>query len=276
VGGSGPRDETAPRLTSPAIILGLGFTGRRVAKRLLVRGGNVFAFARNPERFSDLASIGLRLISFDATPPPNGNLLHTVPPLTGDDQARVLGAIARSAPRRIAYISSTGVYGDAAEVDETTAPNPSDDRGRRRLEEETRVSTLAPEAFILRAAAIYGPGRGVHVAIREGRLPRSAGSGIVSRIHVEDLAALSEAAMLSEATGAWPVADDAPCASSEIAQFLRRERLTGDLPPIEIKGRKVNGRAIRDLLQVNLAYPDWKSGILASLAEEAALTRRPG
>ena len=77
-------------------------------------------------------------------------------------------------------------------------------------------------SLILRSAAIYGTGRGVHAALREGRIPRGAGAGIVSRIHVEDLAAIIEAGLYAELEGAWPVADDAPCSSTEIAAWCVR------------------------------------------------------
>ena len=50
------------------------------------------------------------------------------------------------------------------------------------------------------------------------QMPRGAGSGIVSRIHVEDLAAIVEAGLFSDVQGAWPVADDVPCSSAEIAE----------------------------------------------------------
>lgn len=276
MGGSRPRNETAEGLIPPAVILGLGFTGQRVAKRLLLRGGDVFAFVRNPERFAALRSLGLHVLPFSATPPPGGLLLHTIPPLSGDDELQIMGAIGRSSPRRIVYISSTGVYGAEAEVDEKTAPAPSDERGRRRLEEEARFESGPWGCLVLRAAAIYGPGRGVHVAIREGRAPRGAGSGVVSRIHVDDLAAISEAGLYSDLAGSWPVADDCPCASAEIARFLMRGELPAGLPVIEISGRKVDGRAARNRLGTPLAYPDWRSGILASIAEErAARIRRP-
>ena len=70
------------------------------------------------------------------------------------------------------------------------------------------------------AQLIYGPGRGVHESMRAGRF-RLAGDGgnTVSRVQVEDLAALVEAALLSELTGAYPVADTEPCTSREMAQF---------------------------------------------------------
>jgi len=97
----------------------------------------------------------------------------------------------------------------------------------------------------------------------------------VSRIHVDDLAALAEAGLFSDLSGAWPVADELPCATAEIAYWTAR--LTG-LPEIPTKakefvaaGRKVDGSAIRLLLGVPLAYPTWHSGVLASLAVEKCM-----
>jgi nucleoside-diphosphate-sugar epimerase len=158
-------------------------------------------------------------------------------------------------------------------VDENTPAQPSDERGRARLRAERWFSEGAWESLVLRAAAIYGPGRGIHVAIREGRIPRGAGSGIVSRIHVEDLAAIAEAGLFSPVVGAWPVADDVPCASAEIAVWCAEVLKIGNAAEIvrefPVAGRRVDGRKIREVLSVRLAYPDWKSGILASIAGES-------
>jgi nucleoside-diphosphate-sugar epimerase len=141
------------------------------------------------------------------------------------------------------------------------------------VEEESWLEAAASEALIVRAAAIYGPGRGIHVRVREGRLPRAEPGGITSRIHADDLAAILEAGALSDLAGAWPVADDHPCPTAEVAQWCSRILSTPLQAPwsdaATIAGRRVDGRKIRDLLGVRLSYPDYQSGILASLAEEA-------
>jgi hypothetical protein len=142
------------------------------------------------------------------------------------------------------------------------------------VEEERWIASGPWSSLILRSAAIYGPGRGVHAALREGRIPRSAGAGIVSRIHVEDLAEIIEAGVSSTLEGAWPVADDLPCASAEIAAWcVRTMNLSAageNASPFAIAGRKVDGRKIRELLNVRLTYASWETGIPASMAEEEA------
>jgi nucleoside-diphosphate-sugar epimerase len=135
------------------------------------------------------------------------------------------------------------------------------------------VTRRAWSWLILRPAAIYGPDRGVHVAMREGT-HRLWGSGEnrVSRIHVDDLAAHAEAGLLSELSGAWPVADDEPCRAREIAQFCADLLGVPMPPPSELKGedtrradRRVDGRAVRLRLGVELQYPSYRVGIPAAL-----------
>lgn len=257
------------------LILGLGFTGERLALRLLRRGVPVSAAVRGIDRFRDLASQGLQLSELMLERPEitllprNAIIAILIPPVPG-----LRTTVQKLAPKRVVYVSSTGVYGDQVEVNEETPPNPNDDRGRRRLEEERWVASGSWTSLILRATGIYGPGRGVHAALREGKLLRSLDSGVVSRIHVDDLAAIIEAGIFSDAEGAWPVADDMPCATSEIvtwcAKFLKRDTGTNSVPaiPRSIAGRRVDGRKIREILRVELKYPSWQAGIEASLAEE--------
>jgi nucleoside-diphosphate-sugar epimerase len=133
--------------------------------------------------------------------------------------------------------------------------------------------------MILRPAAIYGPGRGVHESMRRGtfRLPGD-GARFISRVHVEDLAALARAALLSGHTGAWPVADEEPCRSLEICRFV--SDLTGlpkpePAPPGSVSvtlrnNRRVDGRAVVRLLGVRLRHASYRIGIPACLEAEAA------
>ncbi len=243
----------------------------------------MWAPVRGVERFRDLAGAGVQLSELvldhpEAKALPSGaSVVVTIPPIFGPANTQLHELIARIAPRRVVYISSTGVYGDQSDVDVNSQAAPSDDRGRLRVKEEQWMSSGPWTSLILRSAAIYGPGRGVHAAVRQGKLPRGVGSGVTSRIHVDDLAALAEAAIFSDLQGAWPVADDAPCSTDEIVRWCQ-ENLHLETPgmPVPtmiagrtIAGRRVDGRRIRELLGVGLRYPSWQSGIQASRAEEA-------
>src|SRR5690606_28110 len=129
-------------------------------------------------------------------------------------------------------------------------------------------------SMVLRPAAIYGPGRGIHVSMAEGRYRLvDGGSNFVSRIHVDDLSAHAVAALEGELGGAWPVADEYPCTSSEIAVFCAD--LLGLDPPESVAAenvhhtrradRRVDGSAIRTKLGITLRYASYRTGIPASL-----------
>ncbi len=176
-------------------------------------------------------------------------------------------------PRRIIYISATGVYCSQTEVDATTPASPNNEKGRARLAEEEWIADPAAHrsSLILRSAAIYGPGRGVHVRLREGKFPRGAG-GVVSRIHVDDLVSIIEAGVASGLEGTWPVADECPAASVDVvawcADYMGIALPQGSSQRFPVSGRSVDGRKIRELLGVALEYPSYRTGIPASMLEE--------
>jgi nucleoside-diphosphate-sugar epimerase len=286
--GQGSRGDTV-------LIVGCGYTGARVADLLLRRGLIVHVTATRPERLAPLVAAGARLHLIDVREP--GHLeslaalarslpqpfavLHSVPLVTeggveADPTPRLVACLA-DRPARLVYFSTTSVYGDIVDVDERTAPAPRLPRQQLRLAAERAAAAGPWKTLVLRPAAIYGPGRGVHLAVRTGRY-RSVGAGthVLSRIHVDDLAALAEAALLSDVTGAYPVADDRPAASAEVAAFaagLLGLGATTPLPAADRIGashvpRRVDGRAVRRLLGVTLQYPSYLEGIPAVIAAE--------
>jgi nucleoside-diphosphate-sugar epimerase len=266
------------------LILGCGFTGRRVAQRLLRRGHRVIATTRSGQ--VAIPGAEARRLDIPAAPelglvPPNVRVLHSIPVIEtsagpADPTPQLLAALGDK-PSRIVYLSTTSVYGEHEEVDERTPVAPETTRSRLRISAEQAVESGPWSNLVLRPAAIYGPGRGVHVRLARGewRIPGD-GSDYVSRIHVDDLAAIAEAALLrDDVTGAYPVADDEPCTSLEITRFSA-EVLA--LPMPEVHGprrsdRRVDGRAIRRLLDIHLQYPSYKSGIPASIRAAAPSSR---
>lgn len=260
------------------VILGCVYTGRRVAQRLLRRGFRVIVTSRTPEL---LTVAGAEEVAFEAAPdaslafvPSCARVVYSIPSLEPDPAPVLLRRLADGGSRRLVYLSTTSVYGEVREVDEYTPPAPRTPPALARSEaERTVLEAAGSRAIVLRPAAIYGPDRGIHTKIRAGTF-RLAGTGdnYVSRIHVEDLAALVEAALFAEVSGAWPVADDEPCRSKEIARFCAE--LFGVPVPAGVPAeslhhtrradRRVDGRAIRDLLGVQLRFPSYRQGILHS------------
>lgn len=190
--------------TLALLILGFGYTGQRVAKRFLAVGACVTVTTRNPQR---LASVGTEIIGTSDLSKhvgPGMLVLHFIPP---DGPANLVDPL-RNKARRIVYPSSTAVDGVASLVNERTL------EAERAIAEGTWISP------ILRPAVIYGPGRSVQELIQ--REEHSFSDSFVSRIHVDDLAAHSEAALLSTITGAYPVADEGPGTSCDIAESCAR------------------------------------------------------
>lgn len=203
-------------------------------------------------------------------------VLHSVPSLDGGMDRELLRGLVGKATR-VVYLSTTGVYGATEFVDEKSLVAPRNDRERARVATEEAVLAGSWEALVLRPAAIYGPGRGVHVAMRAGNY-RMLGDGgnFISRVHVEDLAAVAEAAVLSDLTGAYPVADLSPCPAREIAEYCAG--LLGLAAPVASAkelvpetrrtNRRVDGRAVFERLGVAMRYPSYREGIAQALLEE--------
>lgn len=279
-------------------VVGCGYVGERLGIRAHGLGARVIATTRRPERAAALAARGLdarRLDPHDAAalvPVLAGcdALVHSVPPGTdGDATTSIATAAARAGVRALVYLGSTGVYPpDAGDVDERSALGATG-RGMARLHAEQALREAAARdglrVTILRIAAIYGPGRGIHVRLRAGAY-RVAGPGTnyVSRIHVDDL--VTTALRCAEAAGCAPpgtvtiycVADDLPTTARAHADGVAA--VLGLPPPPSMpwdeapetlrSNRRVHGTLVRDELRFALAYPTWREGLSQCLAEEAS------
>jgi nucleoside-diphosphate-sugar epimerase len=253
------------------VILGAGYTGYRVAQ-LLQRAGiaaettnsKLFSVA-DPVTHSNLAQL-LK---------PGAHVLHSVPVVRTDAGYRatmpVIGPLlAAAGVARVVYISTTGVYGDAHDVDEATPVAPRNEREQLRVDEERAVQAGPWSSLVLRPAAIYGPDRGIHTSMAAGKYQLLGdGANFISRIHVDDLAALCSAALISDRTGAYPVADLHPCPAREIAEYCSTKfgypmPESSDLPADDTRrsDRRVNGTAITRLLGVQLQYPNYQAGLV--------------
>jgi len=177
------------------LILGYGYTGQRVAKRFLARGVRVTAATQNSEY---LHVPGAEMVGINNHVRLRMLVLYSIPP----DGPWDLLAPLLSKVKRVVYLSSTAVYGAATTVDERTPVDPCTRWARARIEAERKIAEGSWSTLILRLATIYSPGRGVRESIRQGKY--SLSSNFVSRIHIDGLVTHVEAAMLSDATGAYP------------------------------------------------------------------------
>ena len=255
---------------------------------LLDRGWLVTATSRTPGKLSALRARGARIVAFDATSNDDldvaadgASVLLSVPTLRDhealDEPTPRIVAGLQGRPAHVTYLSTTGVYGAAKTVDETNEPAPVTERQRLRVTAEEAVLSLPCPSLVLRPAAIYGPSRGVHTSMREGRFRLSRNRRRqVSRIHVDDLAAVAATAMARSLEGAFPVADSLPATSREVALFcaalmgvtLPEEVSDLELSETRLSDRRVDGRAVLQRLGLQLRYPTYREGIPACIAAE--------
>jgi nucleoside-diphosphate-sugar epimerase len=266
------------------LIFGLGYTARAFVRRLGAEW-QVSATTRG-ENGPELPAGG-----FDGVT----HILVSIPPdETGDPALARYGAeiAALNGLQWLGYLSTTGVYGtrDGGWVDENSELHPTGARGERRVAAER--GWLALGAHIFRLAGIYGPGRSAFDALRAGTAKRIDKPGqVFSRIHVDDLACVLARSISRPRPGAvYNVCDDDPAAPEAVVAFAAA--LLGvpapPLVPLEAAelspmartfyddNKRVSNRLIKSELGVTLQYPDYRSGLVAILADEACpKTRHP-
>ena len=183
------------------LVAGAGYTGQRVIARL----GDVPVIALRSADL-DLDHPGDQRIDV----PPDCRILYSVPPNArkeGDPRLATFLDLLSSAPARIVYLSTTGVYGDRGgdRVTEETPPAPGTARAERRLAAEQLLASWCgqqgTECFVLRVPGIYGPGRLGLDRLRAGTpVIAEADASPGNRIHVDDLAGCAVQALISAAT----------------------------------------------------------------------------
>ncbi|MEK7737451.1 MAG: NAD-dependent epimerase/dehydratase family protein, partial [Pseudomonadota bacterium] len=200
------------------LIIGCGDVARR-ALPLLTRRYRVYALVRATDSTLDaeLTKYGVVPIRGDLDRPASLRrlagladlVLHLAPPPeqgTQDTRTRHLIAALRRGkylPRRLVYISTSGIYGDCggAIIGESQRANPQSARARRRVDAEAQLrrwgkSAGAPCVSILRAPGIYATGRLPVERIRRGDpVLNDADDVYTNHIHADDLARCALAAL---------------------------------------------------------------------------------
>ncbi|MEZ6125833.1 MAG: NAD-dependent epimerase/dehydratase family protein [Planctomycetaceae bacterium] len=171
-----------------ALIAGCGYLGRRVAQVWRSRELNVSVITRSAERAAEFCGQGLNPVVLDLAAP-DADWERSPKRLPAADVVLWAVGFDRSAgshreqiwlnglqwfirhlttpPKRLIYISSTGVYGDASgeSIDESTIPAPVTESGQCCLKaedlvrREIRQISSSTQVTILRMAGIYGPNR---------------------------------------------------------------------------------------------------------------------
>lgn len=286
---------TQPHLFS----FGHGYSAQALARRLLPRGWAITGTTRSADKAQEFDSAGVTPLVLGQDPilPQLSQATHLLisaaPGPDGDPMLQhYRDELVKAASHLtwVGYLSTTGVYGNHAGdwVTEETALAPATKRGIARVEAEAAWQSFARDLglnlSIFRLAGIYGPGRGPFAKVRSGKARRIIKPGqIFSRIHVEDIAQVVEAAIhRPELSGIYNVCDDLPVPPQDVIGYAA-ELLGLPLPPEEdfetadmtpmarsfyAESKKVSNEKMKRDLDVKLIYPDYKTGLKALLAQD--------
>jgi len=218
-------------------------------------------------------------------------VLHCAPPpASGATDTRTANLLSRLEstrilPTRLAYISTSGVYGDCggALVDESRVPNPQSSRGARRANAEAQLAVWCNkhgvELVVLRAPGIYAADRLPLARLRAGTpVLRDADDVYTSHIHADDLAAICARALDDDApAGTYNAADDtqlkmgawldlvADSAGLPRPPRVARVKAAGRVPPGMLsfmnESRRLDNRRLKQVLGVRLRFPTVYQGL---------------
>lgn len=224
-----------------------------------------------------------------------GGLAHEVlhlapPPPEGEHDrrtARLLAALAGrgSLPRRLLYISTSGVYGDCrgALVPETRRVRPASGRARRRVDAERRLRAFQGRTgtcvSILRVPGIYARDR-LPLARLEAGTPALVADedSFSSHVHADDLARICVAALCRGRPGrVYHAVDESVLKMGDyfdtvadafnlprpprITRAAARTQLSPQLLSFMGESRRLSGTRLRKELGVRLRYPTVRSAL---------------
>ena len=289
------------------LIVGSGDVARRILSRL-ARRYRVYAVLRDMSHAAAWRALGATPVHADLDDRASlrrlaglaDHVLHLAPPPgegLGDPRTRrLLAALGKgeSLPRRLVYVSTTGVYGDCrgAAIDETRRLNPENARAARRVDAERRLRAWGRQngvaVSILRAPGIYAADRLPLERLERG-LPALAAADDVftNHIHADDLAAACIAALRhGRANRTYNAVDDSDLKMADyfdrVADAfalprpprLARAEAAKRLSPVQLsfmrESRRIGNQRLKQELKLRLAYPSVDDGIAAALKRKDA------
>jgi nucleoside-diphosphate-sugar epimerase len=294
------------------LIIGPGDVALRLVPQLTIKF-RVFALVRNRERAELLRDANVIPIIGDLDDLRSlkriGGIADMVlhfapPPSSGAIDSRTKNLIAAlsaggSVPRRLVYISTSGVYGDCggAWIDETQPVRPATSRGVRRVDAEQRLRDWATyngvRLSILRAPGIYGDGRLPTKRLIAGTPVLAADDDVyTNHIHADDLASITLAALFrAKANRVYHASDNGELKMADyfdlvadLAKLPRpprvsradaESRLPKELLSFMGESRRLRNTRFKKELGARLRYPTVHEGVAASLEIEQKKIQAP-
>lgn len=279
---------------SPCVVIaGCGDVGSRLGQQLCQAGWQVYGLRRQVAALpAELLPLAADLgqvecpSQWPATVP--DYLVYCATPASSDESAyratyvdglrHVLGWLQQRGqrPRRLLFVSSTGVYGqqDGEWIDEESPCQPPGWSGQVLLEAEGLALTSGIPASVVRLAGIYGPGRRWLLSqVRAGYRVSAEPPLYGNRIHADDAAGLLACLLQADARGT-PLApvylgvDDEPAPLHEVVAWLRA-RLGISHWASESTTRRAGSKRCRNTRARALGwvprYPSYREGYAALL-----------
>jgi nucleoside-diphosphate-sugar epimerase len=283
------------------LIVGCGYLGQQVARRWIDQGLCVYALTRSEDSAQRLAQQSIHPIQVDWYDKDRWPKLPSVDrllvcashaPVTGlpSSETHVRGlrnlfAQLDSIPRRLAYLSTTGVYAacdDGRWIDECGPVNPNRPGSVAALAAEQWIIENLPidRYSILRAAGIYGPGRIPRLDKLRSHEPIDVDpESYLNLIHVEDLAE-AVIALLNQlsANGIFNVSDGNPPLRRDYYQYIATT-IGSAMPEFRDAGsnnqasegatirrrgegnKRVSNQRLVESLDFHFHFPDFKAGL---------------
>jgi len=285
------------------LIIGCGDIARRALPGLIARYPKVLALVRTESSADYLRTLGVVPIAGDLDRPHSLHVLSGVadivlhcapPPGTGSRDTRTAHLIAslaraRNLPRRLVYLSTSGVYGDCRgeRVSETRPLRPVNPRAVRRVDAESQLRTWGRRSrvavSILRVPGIYAADRLPLARLRAGTPAiRAQEDSHTNHIHADDLALIVIRALQFGRPGrAYNVNDDSRLKMGDyfdlvadrfgltrprrIARRQAEQELPATLLSFMRESRQLENRRMKDELRVALRYPTVADGVAAAV-----------
>lgn len=270
------------------LLAGCGDLGTEAGLRFAALGHRVVGWRRSPAKLPAAIEGAAADLTSPELPPVPADTAAVVIAVAADAPteeayraaylggvSNVLDALERDGvlPRRVLFVSSTAVYGDAGGgwVDEATAPDPGGFSGRILVEAEellqTRLAGTSAAAVSLRLGGIYGPGRTRLIdQVRSGSALVPVDVRFTNRIHRDDAAAavVHLLTMAAEPAPVYVGVDDDPADLGSVLRFLAGELglpepAVGDAGPARAGNKRCSNRLLRSTGFI-FTFPTFREG----------------
>ena len=281
------------------LIVGCGYVGFPLATEMARLGHEVYGLRRSAAL--KLQEAGITPLTADITRPETlaalaGNfdwVINCVSSGGGDAEdyrklylegtRNLIKWLAASPLKTFVYTSSTGVYGqnDGSLVDETSLTEPATETSKVLVETEKLLLAAAQKGFpaaIVRAAGIYGPGRGYLLKqfLRGEARIEGEGGRILNMIHRDDLIGVIIAALERGQPGnIYNAVDDQPVTQRDFFKWLAG-KLGQPMPPQAptdaaitrrrgLTNKRISNRRLKTELAYEFKFPTFREGYLAEI-----------